>query len=56
MQLEREQGAGIGEAVGVAGGKKKLGKKPGKSAQGWIIIRCLAKPIIAIEILGRKAG
>ena len=28
LQLEREQGAGIGEAVGVGGGKKK-GKKSG---------------------------
>ena len=33
LQLEREQGAGIGEAVGVAaGGKKKKGKK-----SGWVI-------------------
>ena len=28
LQLEREQGAGVGEAVGVGGGKKK-GKKSG---------------------------
>ena len=56
MQLEREQGAGIGEAAGVGagvagvGGGKKTGKKPGKLAQEWIIIRCLGEPIIAIDM------
>ena len=53
MQLEREQGAGIGEAAGVVAGVgvgKKNGKKPGKLAQEWIIIRCLGEPIIAIDM------
>ena len=55
LQLEQEQGAGIGQAVGVATGGKKKGKKSTELAQGWIIIRCLRKPIIAIDIWGRKS-